>query len=344
MKENYKTGYIRFAIISMILLIWSLPNQTANSRQESSVPVISVAWSPNGLQIATGQNNGTIRIWDAATGQVLDTFYVAGEPDRSLIVYDVKWSPDGGKLAAAATSGRSYALVSVLDAVTGQVLASFSVYTESYAVDWSPDGTKLAGAAIIGHAGAWSSSGVIKIWDTVTWQELASLDEGSAITSVAWSPDGTQLASGDVDGMTIVRNVTDWQWLHDLWAQSTASAFDITWSPDGALLAVASGGGSIRVWSTSTQQVLQTFECSHTEWLIDMSWSPNGTQIAAACSDGIRIWDVTSGLLTDTLQTVGSPNAVDWSPDGTKVVYGGRNETIEILNVPPSDPRSAPES
>jgi WD40 repeat protein len=348
--RNHKRVSLPFLPLSIVSLFCLLPMQTADSTQESPTRIECVAWSPDGSQFATGQNDGTVQIWDTATNQLLRAFHVTAEPDPSLIISDVKWSPDGNKLAVAATSGWSYAVIPVLDATTGQILATFEAYTESYEVDWSPDGSKLAGAAIKGHAGSSFSSGVIEIWDTDTWQELVSLDESSAISSVAWSPDGAKLASGDADGVTVVRSVSDWQWLYYLLASTSGSASDITWSPDGVLLAVTSGRGPIRVWSTSTQQVSRTFECRDNGSLLDMTWNPDGSQIAAACTEGIRIWEVASGLLIDIIHTDVSPRAVDWSPDGRKLLYSttslmGAN-IVELFASPeptdPRDPASAP--
>jgi WD40 repeat protein len=55
-----------------------------------------VAWSPDGKRLATGSNDGTAKVWDAATGQELLTLR-----GNTGFVYSVAWSPDGKRLAAA---------------------------------------------------------------------------------------------------------------------------------------------------------------------------------------------------------------------------------------------------
>jgi len=52
--------------------------------------VRSVTWSPDGLTLASGSNDRTIRLWNAQTGQVQHT--LSGHLD---VVRSVTWSPDG---------------------------------------------------------------------------------------------------------------------------------------------------------------------------------------------------------------------------------------------------------
>jgi WD40 repeat protein len=57
--------------------------------------VYSVAWSPDGSKIASAGEDGTVRIWDATTYEMLDV--LEGHTDR---VFYVSWSPDSRKLAS----------------------------------------------------------------------------------------------------------------------------------------------------------------------------------------------------------------------------------------------------
>lgn len=60
----------------------------------------AVAWSPDGTRIASGHDDKTVRIWDAASGHTLLEY--TGHSDA---VFKVAWSPDGTQIASASGDG-----------------------------------------------------------------------------------------------------------------------------------------------------------------------------------------------------------------------------------------------
>jgi len=71
----------------------STPLVTYKGHQAS---VISIVWSPDGKEIASGGDDNAVRIWDAATGHTVLLYQ--GHKD---IVFAVAWSPDGKLIASA---------------------------------------------------------------------------------------------------------------------------------------------------------------------------------------------------------------------------------------------------
>ena len=67
-----------------------------------SLRVWAVAWSPGGTHIASGGDDGTVQVWDAATG---DPIFMYLEHANSTWVRSVSWSPDGRFIASGGGDG-----------------------------------------------------------------------------------------------------------------------------------------------------------------------------------------------------------------------------------------------
>jgi WD40 repeat protein len=57
--------------------------------------IMSLAWSPDGKEIASGSADGTVQVWDASTGKTLLTYR-----GHTGFVGTVAWSPDGKDIAS----------------------------------------------------------------------------------------------------------------------------------------------------------------------------------------------------------------------------------------------------
>ena len=113
----------------------------------------TVAIAPDSAWLATGGADGSVRIWDAATGQ--ERMTLAGHPGE---VHAVAVAPDGTWLATAAGGGS----VRIWDAATGQERAALHAHNRPVqTVTIARDGTWLA-------TGTWKG---VQIWDTATGQD-----------------------------------------------------------------------------------------------------------------------------------------------------------------------------
>jgi WD40 repeat protein len=91
-----------------------------------------VAFSPDSKQVVSGSYDQTIRLWDAATGALLQMLR-----GHTNVVYSVAFSPDGKQVV----SGSSDQTIRLWDAATGAPLQTLPTLTSSvYSVAFTPDG------------------------------------------------------------------------------------------------------------------------------------------------------------------------------------------------------------
>ena len=177
--------------------------------------VNSVSFSSDGTTLASGSGDGTVKLWDVATGRNITT--LDGHTDR---VSSVSFSPDGTTLA----SGSWDKTVKLWDVATLQNIATLPHTGGVHSVSFSPDGMTLASGADLGEvklwdvttganiatlaSGAWG--GTVKLWDVATGAKITTLSHTASVNSVSFSPDGGGLASGLEDGTVELWDTSEW--------------------------------------------------------------------------------------------------------------------------------------
>ena len=193
-----------------------------------------VVFSPDGKLLATGGYAMGVKLWDAETGQLIQTLNcrpdrsglrpvfspdgritAVGDRNSNTILFDVAsgkrllvlpkretqelaFHPSGKTLAVAYADGS----IRLWETATGDLIAEHeNVADEIYTLDWSPDGELLASAGLMGD---------VCIWDK-DLQLLHSLPAPEWVISVKFSPDGTRLVTaGGSQSDRSQRGVTVW--------------------------------------------------------------------------------------------------------------------------------------
>jgi WD40 repeat protein len=291
--------------------------------------VNDVAFSPNGTALASADDDGMIRLWDAATGKLQRTLRGHTKPVR-VIAFD----PDGKRLASGAEDGT----VRMWDLATGDgrvLLDKAGQYVTG--VDFSRDGKTLA-AAVTPSLHDESAAGLVQLWDVGTDAAARVLPASGGLWGVALSPDGTRVAAVGA------RNVVYW-WDRDSgralaeWDYGTAStrvrcaAFD----PSGRLVATsAHREGDIRIWEAQTGHLLRRLQ-GHSPIVVRCAWRADGQLLASVgYSDGtVILWDRPDAELRRRSIKVGLQHlhGVAFSPEGRYLVTANSDGTVYVLRL-----------
>ncbi len=267
-----------------------------------------IATTPDGQRIFAGLPDGTAKLWDARTGQVVLT--LAGHAGQ---VWGAAISSDGNRVA----TGSDDRNVRVWDAATGNLLWTGTGHADRViAVAFSPDGALLASA---------SADKTVKIWNVSTGTELLEVSVHSApLTSVAFSADGTHLATateGNTDNVGVWDAHTGASLL--TLAGHTDAVLSVGFSTDGKRLVTASRDGTIRTWDAASGQALLSIQ-SHTGTVASAVFSPDGKRLATGSRDGsVQVWDATTGqelLVLEPLTVGDGVDSLVYTPDGRQLV------------------------
>jgi WD40 repeat protein len=290
--------------------------------------VNSVAYSPDGRYLLTGDASGNGHIWDTATGREIARL------QHEQAVRAVTWSPDQSYVATASDDRTAR----IWDTATGREIARLQHDNPVSAIAVSRDGQRLATV---------TADGGVRVWDTGTWSRLGELSAGAPVIeqfspdggnefaesqaqAIAFSPDGRYLAAARFDDAAArIWDVATGVRVADL--SHGGVVLGVTFSPDGRYIATSSADGGLRIWDPKTGQELGRFTIQLGSPAFVAAFSPDSRYLATG-GFGYATYVVTVPDATEVARfpTDDSIQSVAWSPDGTSLAAASNDGTARI--------------
>ena len=280
------------------------------------VGISSVAYSPTGDMIASGEDDGTVKLWSTKTGQEIVTFKGHGER-----VYSVAFSPVGDAIASGADDGtvKLWSIEAEREIITFEKPRGRVGWT-----GFSPTGDTIALVA----------GGTGKLWSIKTRQEIATF-EGYRYGAwpVAFSPTEDMIASGEEDGTIKLWSIKTRQEIATFYGHESRINC-VTYSPTGDMLTSGAMDGTIKLWSIEAGEEMATFY-GHEGWIWWVEFLPTGDMIASRSEGTIKLWSIKTGQEIATFKGYDDLAwAVTISPTGGDMIaWGTMDYTVKLWSI-----------
>jgi WD40 repeat protein/tRNA A-37 threonylcarbamoyl transferase component Bud32 len=286
-----------------------------------------MAWSPRDSRIASGHEDGTVRIWEASTGRLLQLHKTGGT------VNSVAWSPDASLLASCSDSPPEQqpidvasqtikCRIKVWDTKTGDERSQWDGEDSNYEITWSLDGRSIFQG--YGDHGQTRT----RKWNAMNGkEEPLSVEEMRNVTGQ--SPDARFAATGE-NGRLSVRDIATQREVHSR-DEFSVGPYLVSWSPNSQYLAMGNsyvGPPRPEFLILDSNQWQKLFHLR--DYAFDESafaWHPDGQCFAIGGHDGLTTVRANNGDEIATLRGhVQRISEIRWSFDGEQLATAAGGE------------------
>lgn len=292
-----------------------------------------LTYSPDGSKLASGGNDEVIRIYDMQTGDLTLTFAAHVNSIDKL-----KYSSDGKTIFSQGADNK----VCFWNPYNGDLIKEISGNSNTkYAFDISDDGHTIAVASSFGTIQLCNPQNgdvvktidlATKLDDVVTTYPLRGCQCGTnpdtKLSSVLYSPDNSTIACDDDRDTIHILEMESEAFLHTFKTPDKRSVNSYRYSPNGSTFAI-SNGLEINVWNVKSGEIERTI-CGYADVVRDAVFSPDGKTIVSL-DDIVRIWDVTTNKLINTISAERSVACFAYSPNGEILACGTYDNTILLF-------------
>jgi WD40 repeat protein len=336
--------------------------QPLNSILRDGHRINSVAVSPDGQLLASGDTAGNITLWNLQTkrplGHVRDRYAVTSvafaahgdllasgdekghvilwnmtQPrhitgrqmplsDHATFIFSVAFSPDGGLLASGDNQGQINLWRVRTAATDGQPLDDGS---NAYGLTFSQNGKTLASG---------DEKGRVALWNLATHESISLPHDSSTVFSVAFDPARHELAAGDDSGNVVLWNLATHRQIGRMTPSLGSAVRSVAFSPSGDELASGDYAGKVVLWDPATQtRVSEPMPDEST--VFSVVFLPGHQGLASADQAGdIVLWNLSRQAQVGKSLRVGPPVwSVAFSPLGDELASGDASGDVVLWNL-----------
>ncbi len=276
-------------------LIWDASGKFLCKSLRHEHKIREILFSPDGTRIVTVSKDDTARIWDSASGELVN---------GPLSAASISFSPDRIRVVIA-----GYGFVEIRDIASGELVGERLGHIGSVVrASFSPDGTRVVT----------SESNVVRIWDVASGKPVGEpFRHEYSVIDASFSPDGTRVVTASENTALIWSAAhskpIDKLLRHGNWVRSAS------FSPDGTRIVTASWDYTARIWDATSGSPLGE-SLKHKNVVLNASFSSDGTRVVTV-SGGVREYCAAAGLLMDGTRVVNSRGDIYAKSDDTVRIW-----------------------